>query len=99
MAEKITSEQKYGISKPPAHQCPAIDNHIRKINALEDDLRYFIKKGDDLEECKSIMDDCLNLLNDLENDLEDLRSAIDGVRSWGGEWKELAKKFALELDK
>jgi hypothetical protein len=91
-----TSEEILGIRKPPENTCPDIDSIIKAINKVYN-IAYRSKC-----ECREIGDGCGHEdkfydiqyeLTGLENELEKLREANANLRTWGQDWKNLAKQL------
>ena len=84
----MTSEEKNNISPQPEKLCGVIDSLIRDFNHV---VNVHIKypqamDNDDRQEAKSIIED-------YDHRMEDLRGHIEAIRTWGQEWKDLAKKL------
>jgi hypothetical protein len=91
-----TSENILGILKQPELTCPDID---RIIKAIEE--AYYIADIKE-DECRDSGNDCGHedsfgdirfTLAGLIKDLERLRVANYDLRSWGQDWKDVAKKL------
>ena len=86
------SEQLFGISLPPEHQCQFIDKMIKLANDCE---KYAASIGetDDVSECHSIARDMEWEISSFHDSLEKLRKKVEGLRKWGEQWKITAKRM------
>lgn len=84
------SELLFGIPLPPKYQCPEIDKIISSLRDCEKEASS-ITKCDDIDECQSSASDIEWDLSSIQGDVERLRKEIEKLRSWGEEWKGLAK--------
>ena len=93
----MTSEEKLGFLEPPEHQCPVIDEAIRTIRDVEKSIGHALR-ADSLEEAQSHCNDADCWGGDIENYLESLRDVCETLRSWGQQWKDLAKELIEEYE-
>jgi chromosome segregation ATPase len=109
----MPSEKLYGISPQPEETCPLIDDVIKEIdNILDHTKRHEKMEESGLRDAiERIETDLSNLIHkkyqipnnlggyDIDiNPLEKIRKRVTEVRSWGQEWKELAKKYSNEIN-
>lgn len=88
----MTSEEILGFTIPPEHQCPNIDRFIKHAKSVSASIRD-ADRSDDIEDIKSYIGDAGYYCDDIEGYFEEVREATDSVRTWGGEWKDLAKEL------
>ena len=93
----MTSEEKLGIDKPLEHQCPSIDKMVKAAKEVESAISFALK-CDDIDDMRSEVENADWYIGDLETGFEDLRTAIEYVRSWGEQWKEIAKDLINEYE-
>lgn len=91
---KRTTEDLFMITKPADYQCGSIDEIINAVDYAE---KYLDKaKGCDEDSIKELLDyiqDVEYELRGVVDYLEEVRMAVDSVRSWGQDWKNLAKEI------
>lgn len=101
MLKSKTSEEILNIQKPPEYTCPDIDKIIRAINEAYDIANQAEREchrfGDECGHA-NIFDDIQYELSGLEDELEKLRKANENLRTWGTEWKDLAKQLLNEYE-
>ena len=85
-----TSEEKLWLDKPLEHQCPKIDKLVKAAKEVEAGIRHALK-CDDIDDMRSNVENADWYAGDIEGGFEELRESIEAVRSWGEQWKELAK--------
>lgn len=93
----MTSEDKLGFLEPPNYQCPVIDDAIKIIRDIEKSIHNALR-ADSLEEAQSHCNDADWYEGDVESALESIRDACDTLRSWGQQWKDLAKELIEEYE-
>ena len=87
------SELLFDISSPPEHQCSSIDKIIKSVKDCES-WASSIERTDDIGECHSLAHDIEWEVSSFYDSLETLRKNIEALRSWGEEWKSVAKKIS-----
>ncbi len=94
-----TSEDLFGISKQPKEQCPLIDKVLSELEAESKNIKYSWQNLKDIEEAEPYLSELdwaeYNLRN-MDGNLEELRTNITNLRTWGEEWKDLAKYLLNE---
>lgn len=94
-----TSEDLFGISKQPKEQCPLIDKVLSELEAESKNIKYSWENLKDIEEAEPYLSELdwaeYNLRN-MDGNLEELRANITNLRTWGEEWKDLAKYLLNE---
>ena len=93
----MTSEEKLGFIEPPEHQCPVIDDAIKRIRDIEKSIGYALR-SDSIEEAQSHCNDADWYGGDIECSLEYLRDACETLRFWGQQWKDIAKELIEEYE-
>lgn len=94
-----TSEELFAISKQPKELCPTIDTIKDKLSDSKSEVKHICRDSE--QTVGYFGSDLRNIESDLHNsmlELEDLRAEIITLRSWGDEWKCLAKEMASVLD-
>ena len=84
------SEKIFGISLPPDHQCPQIDKIIKISNDCEK-YAASISKEIDIVEAQATANDIEWNISEVPLKMEELRKNIELLRTWGEEWKQVAK--------
>lgn len=79
--ELNSSEEIFGIIKPPNFQCPNIDKIIKSIREIDDYCYKGRKNCLETEVLFECVEDVENEIQGLEDKLEDLRIACDNLRS------------------
>ena len=92
-----TSEEKLGIDKPLEHQCPKIDKLIKAAQGVETGIRDALN-CDDFDDMRSNVEDADWYAGDIEVGIEELRESLEAVRSWGEQWKNIAKDLINEYE-
>jgi len=87
-----------GEPKLPKETCPAIDAIIKQCQRELDSIKYAIKREDDADELKYILDSVGDTLRDIISDIEDLRKANSDLREYGAYYKELFDEAVSELE-
>jgi len=86
----VASEQLFGFSFAPEHQCQFIDELIKSSNSLER-MAALIGKSDEISEAQSTAYDIEWGISSYHDNLEELRKKIEALRTWGENWKRVAK--------
>lgn len=89
-----TSENLFYLNEPVEHQCPKFDSVIKDINEaykLTQLSRY--DDTDSIDFYQDRLGDIDWLLRSKEDEINELRAAIEDVRSWGQDWKDVAKSL------
>ena len=76
------SETLFGLPLQPEDSCPIINSLIGDIELIASDIMY--SDGTNLADIKQNLDWL---------DLEPIRDRTSDIRTWGAEWKFLAKKM------
>jgi len=107
------SEELFGISTPPYYTCPNIDDylldaqlirvHLEKVRHLMINLIDAQSVDIETNSHKKTANDEINLILDrylveIEEGLEKLRTSNEEIRTWGSEWKRLAKDHLTETE-
>ena len=98
-----TSEAVFGISKQPEQQCPRVDEHLRLNERSIKDVEYNLKEIQRTTDSAIVESNASDAEWELTNldatlALEELRTKCDDIRSWGQEWKDLAKQLLEERE-
>jgi len=93
-----TSEQMFDISEQPPQQCSNVDGIILDLENTSMDIQGIvrdIKRTDNIELIQSLADYIEHYSSDIDksSELNELRKQIELIRSWGEEWKHLAKSL------
>ena len=89
-----TSEDLFGISKQPKDQCPLIDKVLSELQGESENIKYAWLNLQDVEQAEPYLSDldwAIYNLRNMDGNLEELRTNITNLRTWGEEWKVLAK--------
>lgn len=84
------SEQLFGFQYAPEHQCQFIDELIKSSNSLER-MAVSIGRSDEISEAHSIAHDIEWEISSYHDKLEKMRKKIEALRTWGENWKRVAK--------
>jgi len=87
-----SSEDLFGFSVAPEHQCAFIDDLIKLSDSL-DRMAASISKTDDISEAHSIAKDIEWEASSIHDKMEKLRKKIEALREWGQNWKRVAKNI------
>lgn len=87
-----TSEDKLRISKQPEVMCSKIDEYIKNIDRISSDISFALK-SEDMDEIKNLCESADWDLSGVNIQFENLRCALEEVRSWGQQWKDVAKNL------
>ena len=93
-----TSEYLLGLEPAIDYQCNLIDEIKDKVGSIEILSNVKRKEEDDVEVLRDKLYYIENEVDGLDEDIEKLRTAIGEVRSWGQDWKDLAKKLIERYD-
>lgn len=98
------SEDLLDITSQPDNLCPKIDAIKESIfSAVRNSLGYCkdIKQTEEIQDAYSLSDDIVWEIENIDynKELESLRKEIEQLRSWGNDWKNLAKKLIESKDK
>lgn len=95
--EVKTSEILFGINEQPELQCPSINKIQANIKDGIKEIEHYAKALRDIEGGESIGSDIESSLtyyfSDKLFELEELRNKFEKMRSWGDDWKNLAKSI------
>lgn len=86
-----TSEELFGITSAPEHQCKNIDQIIKTIQSIY--KRTDNPRKLDEEALIDLVNDINYELYGCDNDIEDIRKALEQVREWGQQWKDKCKEI------
>lgn len=86
------SEKIFGISLPPDHQCQQIDKTIQISRDCEK-YAASISKEIDIVQAQSMANDIEWNISEIPCRMEELRKNIESLRTWGEEWKQVAKSM------
>jgi hypothetical protein len=102
----MPSEKLYGISPQPPETCPMIDEALSVVDACMSHLYRY--EGMNEEQMRDSLRDIEWELSQLhsprhrrhnkDNILEKIRENAAAIRSWGQEWKDLAKRYSNEIN-
>ena len=93
----MTSEEKLGISKPPDFTCPQIDKGVKSIRDGLLSLKFALKAQSE-SNMRDEVESAEWAISDIEDILEHCRSQLEDIRSWGQQWKDMAKAMIEEHD-
>lgn len=85
-----SSEQLFGFVYAPEHQCQFIDEMIKTANSLER-MAASIGKTDEISDAQSTAHDIEWEISSFHEKLENMRKKIKALRTWGENWKRVAK--------
>lgn len=95
MTEDQPSEALYGIVAQPEPTCPLINEALDSVERMQRKIRGYERADEDeLRDMISDVETYLGLLSGYGRTglLEDIRRRVTDIRSWGQEWKDLAKE-------
>lgn len=90
VCEVNSSEQLFGFVHAPEYQCQFIDEMIKTANWSER-MAASMGKTDDISDAQSIAHDIEWEISSLHDKLEKMRKKIEALRTWGENWKRVAK--------
>ncbi len=96
LQNKITSEQILEITKQPQETCSTINKAIKNLRDAQTYVKFALKELKYIEDSETITDYVESIdyeLGGIEEDFEFCRSQCEDIRSWGQEWKDLAKSL------
>jgi len=92
----MSSEEYFGICKQPVDTCPLINE---AVSNLKEAIAYL--KNPDTEEPEQMAKDMAEsewYVDFALGQLEEIREANSEIRTWGLQWKDLAKETKKELE-
>lgn len=83
-----TSEEILEIMKQPEETCPMLENVIGELDSISRNLQQ-AKRYEDWDDVASAQSD----IDYLADSMNDISFHIADIRTWGQDWKDLAKRM------
>lgn len=93
--EQLSSEDILGIEKQPEMSCPKINEAVKDVCRVIDSAKGAFRsiQYEDWDGVKSAVENIECDSSCLEDHFEYCRSQCELIRSWGQNWKDLAKRL------